>query len=81
MWQFDGQWWMMTCHDSALGGSVPSCGSVPWPEKAIGSPTFQVSVGGGVRIVAVGSPPPTVIVIGAEMSLPPRWSLTFSFTT
>ena len=71
---------MMIFHDSALAGSVPSCGSVPWPENRIGSPTFHVSAAVGARIVAVGLPPSTTIEIGAEMSLPPRWSVTFSRT-
>jgi hypothetical protein len=67
---------MITIHEKALGGRVPSCGSLPCPEKAMGSPTFQVNAAVGARIVAVGLPASARIVIGAEMSLPPRWSVT-----
>ena len=67
MWQLDGQWWMITCHESALGGSAPSCGSVAWPEKVMVSLTFQVSVERGESTNAVGGAAPAVIVMGALM--------------
>ena len=53
LWQFDGQWCMTSAQVSAAAGSVPSCGSVAEPEKAIESPTFQV-VRRRVSIVADG---------------------------
>ena len=67
---------MITCHDSALGGSVPSCGSVACPENVMVSFTFHVSVESGVSMNAVGGAAPAVIVMGALMSEPPRWSVT-----
>ncbi len=50
------------------------------PAKLIVSPTFHVSVPGGAVMVAVGSSLPALITTGVEMSLPPRWSVTFSRT-
>ena len=80
VWQVEGQWWMMIDQESALGGSVPSWASVAWPEKFTTSPTFQVSDESGVSTVAVGGVFPTVTVMGALMSEPPRWSLTLRRT-
>src|SRR3954454_16079668 len=54
MWQFDGQWWMTSDHDSRAGASVPSCVSVAPPENWIRSPTFQRMAAAGAAIVAVG---------------------------
>ncbi len=67
----------MTCQESALGGSVPSCGSVAWPVKAIVSPTFHVSDEEGVSMKAVGAAAPAVTVIGALTAEAPRWSVTW----
>ncbi len=57
VWQFDGQCWMRSVHESADAGSVPCSGSVAWPVNEIGSPTFQVSVEAGVSMTgsAAGS--------------------------
>jgi len=55
VWQLEGQCWIRSVHVSADAGSVPSCWSVAEPENEIGSPTFHVSVGDGVEIVAVGA--------------------------
>ena len=44
---------------------MPSFASVAEPEKLMGSPTFQVSVGAGDRIVAVGGESPAVMTTDA----------------
>ena len=64
MWQFDGQWFRISDQESAEAGRVPSCGSVPDPEKAITSPTLHMRLPDGALIVAVGGVFPTVMVIG-----------------
>ena len=63
---------MMIAQESSLGSRVPSSGSVASPEKAMTSPTFQVSVGSGVRMVAVGALLSTVTVTGSLISEPSR---------
>ena len=55
VWQFDGQWCMMTDHVSADAGSEPSCGSLALPLNAIAVPTLQVNDDSGDAIVAVGA--------------------------
>ena len=75
-WQLDGQCWMSTVHASWLAASVPSCGSVACPVNVMVSLTFQVSVESGVSMTAVGGAAPAVIVTGALMADPPRWSVT-----
>src|SRR5919201_4436359 len=47
VWQSVGvaQWCRISDQSSLAAGTVPSCGSLAWPEKLIVSPTFQVSVG------------------------------------
>ena len=65
MWQFDGQWCMISSQSERDAGRVPSSGSVAEPEKEMTSPTFQVVPAAGVSIVAVGGVFPTVIVTGS----------------
>jgi hypothetical protein len=60
---------------SADAGSVPSWTSVAWPEKAIGSPTFQVRLDAGESITATGAVLPTVMVTDV-LSLAPWSSVT-----
>src|SRR5262245_40022122 len=71
---------MITDHESALGGSVPSCGSTPLPAKVIVSPTFHVSVLAGVVMVAAGAPLLGVIRIGLLRLLAPWLSVTLRRT-
>ena len=70
VWQFDGQWCMMTDHVSADAGSDPSCGSLALPLNAIGSPTFHVKDDGGAAIVAVGGVLLTDTIDGRHVGQP-----------
>src|ERR687884_1463398 len=65
VWQFVGvkQWCRIIVQLSREAGSVPSSLSVALPEKLIGSPTFHVSVDGGVLIMGTGAWFPALIVI------------------
>jgi hypothetical protein len=72
------QWCRISDQDSLVAGSVPSCGSLAWPEKPIVSPTVQVRVGAGVSMTAVGGELPAVIVTEAGSLTSPRLSVTFS---
>src|SRR4051794_11597884 len=54
VWQFVGQWWMISDHANADAGTFPSCLSVAEAENAITSPTFQVRVESGLPIVTTG---------------------------
>src|SRR5919198_1726625 len=80
VWQSVGvaQWCRISDQSSLAAGTVPSCGSLAWPEKLIVSPTFQVSVGAGVSITAVGGELPAVIVTEAGSLTSPLLSGTFS---
>ncbi len=71
---------MMIDQESALGGSVPSCGSTPVPAKLIVSPTFHVNVDAGVVMVAAGAPLLGEIRIGLLMLLAPWLSVTLRRT-
>jgi len=73
------QWCSRTSHDKCEGGSKPSSGSSALPEKLIVSPTFQVSVPGGVRIVATGGEFATTTVTEATVDTP-TLSVTFTDT-
>src|SRR5919197_6778741 len=77
VWQSVGvkQWCRITDQLSADAGSAPSCASVAWPEKLIGSPTFQVRLDGGVSTTAVGAVLPAVTVT-VFVSLAPWSSVT-----
>ena len=72
MWQSEGQCWMITVHDIADGGRLPSWASVAAPENEIGSPTFQVSVGSGAWITGTGGELLAEMVIGLEV-VDARW--------
>src|SRR4051794_8266887 len=80
VWQFDGQWCMITDHDSAEAGSVPSWASVAEPRKAIVSPTAQVNVDAGASIFAWGGVLPGVIVT-VSVAVAPWGSVTVSLAT
>ncbi len=62
LWQLDGQWRIVTCHDSRLGGTLPSWASEADPLKKISSPTSQVVPAAGVSITGTGG------VLDAEMT-------------
>ena len=57
---------------SAEAGSVPSCASLPCPEKLISVPTLHVVVLSGLSITAVGGVlgVPTVTVTDAMLLAP-----------
>src|SRR5918994_1216948 len=82
-WQVSavGQWCTIHSQDSAEAGSAPSSPSLALPEKEISWPTFQVEVGSGVSMVAVGGLLPAVMVSGSSrVSDAPRASVTLSPT-
>ena len=56
---------------------VPCWASVAWPEKPIGSPTFQRVAVLGVSIVTAGGVLPALITT-VSVSLRPPWSRTVS---
>ena len=82
VWQFVGvkQWCRMIVQLRREAGSVPSSWSVALPEKAIGSPTFHVSVEAGEEIVGTGGLFPAAIVIGALTLEAPLLSVTWRRT-
>jgi len=61
LWQADGQWFSSSDQSRRPGPRVPSWRSVAPPLKLIRSPTFHVSPGVGVVIVATGGVLPAVI--------------------
>jgi len=75
------QWCRISDQDSLVSGSVPSCGSLAWPEKSIVSPTVQVRVGVGVSMTAVGGELPAEIVTEAGSLTSPRLSVTVSLAS
>src|SRR5689334_15384315 len=79
VWQLPGaeQCCSSTSHFSAVAGNAPSCGSVAWPVKVIGSPTFQVNPVAGVSMTAVGPPAPAVMGT-VDVLLAPSVSVTLS---
>ena len=66
---------MITDQCRSAAGNVPSCASVAWPEKLIGSPTFQVRLGPGESMTAIGAVLPTVMVT-CVVSIEPWSSVT-----
>ena len=50
VWQFEGQWCMISDHVSADAAIARPWASTAWPEKAISSPTFHRSPGSGVSM-------------------------------
>jgi hypothetical protein len=70
VWQFDGQWCMITDHDSRAAGTVPSLASVAEPRKLIASPTPQVKLLAGASMVAVGGASPAVMTTASVPNAP-----------
>src|SRR6266536_2138558 len=56
------QWCRISVQVNAEAGSVPCCGSLACPEKAIVSPTAQVSEPDGESMTAVGAALPAEMV-------------------
>src|SRR5712692_9076097 len=80
VWQFDGQCWMMSVHESPDAGKEPSCPSVAWPEKLMASPTAQVRLERGESITGTGGVLFAVTVIGELVVVEPWLSVTWSLT-
>ena len=75
-WQFDGQWFMTSSHESDDAGRAPSCGSVAEPENETRSPTRQVSEAlgelmtgtGGALLPAFTTTAPTEVAPGPSVT-------------